>query len=210
MSETKQNLNIEPKETPPSILELPDIKIDQILLQSTRLFLNSVINEKMTWHISRGLIGLNTLNLAEANISGNNKCMPIVIYICSPGGSVTHGFNIIDTINEINTPVITIVKGMAASMAAVIAIAGKIRVMSKNSFLMFHPMTSGYGYDYIQFQQDDFNYIKRLNRRLVSFIKNHSKLNKKGNKKYLDKIQNGALYLSPKEAKKLGFIDRII
>ena len=71
---------------------------------------------------------------------------PILLYINSPGGSVTDGMAVIDIMNSISSPVYTCCLGTAASMAAVILAAGEKghRTVSENSRVMIHePLISG-------------------------------------------------------------------
>ena len=65
-----------------------------------------------------------------------NKTEPITLEINSPGGFVTYGLSIIDTIISIDAPIHTIVSGEACSMAAMISIVGTKRFITPNGFWM--------------------------------------------------------------------------
>ena len=70
----------------------------------------------------------------------------ISLYINSPGGSITDGMAIVDTINYIKSPVSTICVGMAASMGAVLLASGEKgrRFATPNSEILIHqPLISG-------------------------------------------------------------------
>ena len=72
----------------------------------------------------------------------------ISLYINSPGGSVTDGLGIVDTINYIKCPVTTICIGMAASMGAVLLASGEKgkRFATPNSEILIHqPLIGGQG-----------------------------------------------------------------
>lgn len=72
----------------------------------------------------------------------------ISLYINSPGGSVTDGFGIVDTINYIKCPVTTICVGMAASMGAVLLTCGEKgkRFATPNAEILIHqPLIGGQG-----------------------------------------------------------------
>ena len=72
----------------------------------------------------------------------------IYLYINSPGGSVTDGFGIIDTMNYIKCPVTTICVGMAASMGALLLASGEKgkRFATPNSEILIHqPLIGGGG-----------------------------------------------------------------
>lgn len=69
---------------------------------------------------------------------------PITLYINSPGGSVSDGLSIVDTMNFISCPVNTICMGMAASMGAVILACGEKRFALPHSRVMIHQPSAGF------------------------------------------------------------------
>ena len=71
---------------------------------------------------------------------------PIHLYVNSGGGNVRDTFAIIDCMRSLHSPVITQVEGIAASGAALIAMAGVPggRVVSPNSIIMIHQVSGGY------------------------------------------------------------------
>ena len=84
------------------------------LLNNRIIFLNGEINDDVSSLIVSELLYLDSLNHED-----------IHIYINSPGGSVTSGLAIIDTMNLVKSDVSTLALGLCASMAAVILSAGK-------------------------------------------------------------------------------------
>ena len=70
------------------------------------------------------------------SLTGTDKA--IRLYINSPGGSVSAGLSIYDTIQSLHVPVHTICMGMAASMAAVILAGGKERFILPHGEVMIH------------------------------------------------------------------------
>jgi len=71
----------------------------------------------------------------------------ILMYVDSPGGSVTAGMSIIDTMNFIKPPISTVITGQGASMGSLIATSGTKgkRFMLKNARHMIHQPSGGYG-----------------------------------------------------------------
>ena len=69
----------------------------------------------------------------------------IYIYINSPGGSVTAGLALYDTMKYIKPKIITICVGLAASMAAFILAAGDTRYALENSEIMIHELSTNIG-----------------------------------------------------------------
>ena len=79
-------------------------------------------------------------------LESESKDKDITLYVNSPGGSVTSGFAIIDTMKLVKADVSTVVVGMAASMGALIASQGTKgkRFALPNSKIMMHQPSSGF------------------------------------------------------------------
>ena len=131
----------------------------------------------------------------------------IYMYINSPGGSVTSGMAIYDTMNYIKSDVRTICVGIAASMAAFLLSSGTKgkRFALENADVMIHQPLGG-----MQGQASDMEIAcKRI-------LKMKDKLNKilaKNTNQSLTKIKKDTdrdYYLSSHEAKEYGLIDQII
>ena len=105
------------------------------LLQDRVIFLGSEINDQVANAIVAQLLFLETDN-PDAEIS---------LYINSPGGSVTAGMAIYDTMNYIKCPVRTVCIGMAASMGAFLLMAGEKgkRLALPNAEVMIHQPLGG-------------------------------------------------------------------
>ncbi|HTP52228.1 MAG TPA: ATP-dependent Clp endopeptidase proteolytic subunit ClpP [Anaeromyxobacteraceae bacterium] len=131
----------------------------------------------------------------------------ISIYVNSPGGSVTSGLAIYDTMQYVKAPVSTICLGQAASMAAVLlagGVAGK-RFAVPNARIMIHqPMGgfSGQATD-IEIQTKE---ILRLKSQLNHILARHTR-------QPLDRIEKDTdrdFFMGPGEAKEYGIIDEVI
>ena len=131
----------------------------------------------------------------------------ISIYINSPGGSVTSGMAIFDTMNFIKSDVKTICIGMAASMAAVLLASGEKnkRYSLPNSEIMIHQPLGG-----AQGQATD---IKIAAERIIKIKKKINTILAEKTGKDINKIISDTErdnYMSALEAKKYGLIDEII
>jgi len=134
-----------------------------------------------------------------------NKAEPISIEINSPGGWVTYGLSIIDTILSINAPVYTIISGEACSMAAMISIVGKKRFITPNGFWMQHStqdLVSGN----VNNIKDQAGFVIKLEKHMNDILKKYTKLNQR----QLTQIRNGQLWLFAEDALKYGIVDRIL
>jgi ATP-dependent Clp protease protease subunit len=131
----------------------------------------------------------------------------IFMYINSPGGIITSGFGILDTMNYIKPDICTICMGQAASMAAVLLSAGKKgkRSALENSRVMIHQPLGG-----VQGQATDIE----IHTKEILYLRD--KLNKilsknTGNSvKTIEKDTNRDNFMSAEVALKYGIIDQIV
>ena len=131
----------------------------------------------------------------------------ISLYINSPGGSVTAGLSILDTMNFIKPAVSTLCVGQAASMGAVLLCGGdkKKRFCLSNSRVMIHqPLGSFQG------QATDFDIQAK---EILSIRKRLNQILSNSTGQTVKKIESDTErdnFMSPEEAKKYGLIDDIL
>lgn len=166
------------------------------LLKDRIIFLTGEITDETSSIIVSELLYLDSVNNED-----------ICLYINSPGGSVTAGFSIYDTINFIKSDVKTIVVGMAASMAAFLLASGTKgkRCALKNSEIMIHQPLGGAKGQATEIQIAAERIIKlknKLNKMLATLT------NKDLNQIVIDTERD--YYMDAKEALSYGLIDQIL
>ena len=151
-----------------------------------------------------------TANVLQAQLlflDSTDSGSDISIYINSPGGSVTAGLGIYDTMQFITPDVQTICTGMAASMAAVLLVAGKEgkRQALPHSRVMIHQPLGG-----VQGQTSDIEIeareIQKYKKELYTIIAEHS--HTPFEKVWADSDRN--YWMTAEEAKEYGMIDNIL
>lgn len=186
----------------PSILEERQLNVTQMdvfsrLMMDRIIFLGSEISDYVANVIEAQLLFLDTADPGK----------DISIYINSPGGSVYAGLGIYDTMQFVGSKVGTICTGMAASMAAVLLVAGEKgqRAALRHSRVMIHQPMGG-----MQGQASDMEItvreIQKLKNELYQIIADHS-----GNK--LEKIAADSdrdYWMTANEALKYGMIDNVL
>lgn len=166
------------------------------LLKDRIIILNGEIDDNLANSIVAQLLYLDSIN--------NND---ISLYINSPGGSITAGMAIYDTMNYIKSNVSTICIGMAASMAAFLLASGESgkRYCLPNSEVMIHQPLGG--------AQGQATEIKIAAERILK-LKNklNTILSKKTNKslKQIEKDTERDNFMDAHEALSYGLIDKII
>jgi len=134
-----------------------------------------------------------------------DKTRPVCLEINSPGGYVTYGLSIIDTILAIEAPVYTIISGEACSMAAMISIVGKKRFITPNGFWMQHSTTDLFQGNVTSIK-DQAGFLSKLEKHLNDILVKNTKLSKR----QLTQIKNGQLWLFAEDALKFGIVDKIL
>jgi ATP-dependent Clp protease protease subunit len=162
------------------------------------LFLGSEVNDG----VANGLVA----QMLYLDSEDNSK--PIYLYINSPGGSVTAGLAIFDTMQYVKSEVVTICVGLAASMGAFLLAAGSKgkRLALPHSRIMIHQPLGGTS----QRQASDIEIEAREILRIKDLL-NQSMADMTGQP--LEKIAKDTdrdYFLSAAEAKDYGLIDRVI
>ena len=162
------------------------------------LFLGSEVNDSIA----------NSLVAQMLYLDSEDSSKPIYLYINSPGGSVTAGLAIYDTIQYVKSEVVTICVGLAASMGAFLLAAGTKgkRVALPHSRIMIHqPLggTSRRQASDIEIEAREILRMKEMLNRSLSEMSGQSfeKIEKDTDRDY---------FLSAEEAKDYGLIDRVI
>ena len=108
--------------------------IDEKMLEERKVFLWGMVDDDSAKHVIDRLLYLDLQNNKE-----------IQLYINSPGGYVTSGFAIYDTIKSLKSPVSTICTGLAASMGSILLSVGKKgrRFIQPHARVMIHQPSGG-------------------------------------------------------------------
>lgn len=186
----------------PYILEERQLNVTQMdvfsrLMMDRIIFLGTQIDDYTA----------NTLQAQLLYLDSVDPGKDISIYINSPGGSVTAGLGIYDTMQFINSDVATICTGMAASMGAVLLVAGQEgkRSALPHSRVMIHQPLGG-----MQGQARDMEIqveeIQKLRKELYSIIANHSHTDY--DKVFADCDRDH--WMTAEEAKEYGMIDQVL
>ena len=186
----------------PTIIEERQLNVAQMdvfsrLMMDRIIFLSTDVNDYTATVVQGQLLYLDSVDHGK----------DISIYLNSPGGSVIAGLGLYDTMQHIKSDVSTICIGMAASMAAVLLVAGAQgkRLALPHSRVMIHQPLGG-----VQGQASDIEItareILKYKAELYKIIADHSGMS-------LDRIEADAdrdYWMTAQEAKDYGMIDNIL
>jgi len=167
------------------------------LLKERIIFLVGPVNDNVATLVTAQLLFLES----------ENPKKEISFYINSPGGLVTAGLGIYDTMQYIKPPVSTLCIGQASSMGSFLLAAGEKgkRFSLPNSRIMVHQPSAGY-----QGQATDIEIhakeIIALKNRLNKIYSKHTKKSEEEIKKALERDN----FMTPSEAKTFGLIDEVV
>ena len=167
------------------------------LLKERIIFVNGPVHD-----------GMSTLVIAQLlHLEAENPTKEISMYINSPGGVVTAGMSIYDTMQYIKPKVSTLCVGQAASMGSLLLTAGAkdMRFSLPNSSIMVHQPSGGY-----QGQATDImihaEFTQKLKRRLNEIYVTHTGQDYDTVEAALERDN----FMSPEEAQAWGLIDKIV
>ena len=186
----------------PYILEERQLNVTQMdvfsrLMMDRIIFLGTEISDYTANTIQAQLLYLDSVDSSKE----------ISIYLNSPGGSVTAGLGIYDTMQFVSSPIATICTGMAASMAAVLLVAGQEgkRSALPHSRVMIHQPLGG-----VQGQASDIEItareIQKMKKELYTIISDHS--HTPFDKVWADSDRD--YWMTAQEAKEYGMIDQVL
>ncbi|MDA8747817.1 ATP-dependent Clp protease proteolytic subunit [Litoreibacter sp.] len=167
------------------------------LLKERIIFLNGPIHDGMSQLIVAQLL----------HLEAENPSKDISMYINSPGGVVTAGLSIYDTMQYIRPKVSTLIVGQAASAGSLLAVAGEagMRFSLPNARIMVHQPSGGY-----QGQATDImihaEETKKLKQKLNEIYAKHTGQTVKAVEKALERDN----FMSPEEALEWGHLDEIV
>jgi len=167
------------------------------LLKERIIFVNGPVHDGMSTLICAQLLFLEAENPAKE----------IAMYINSPGGVVTSGLSIYDTMQYIRPKVSTLVIGQAASMGSVLSVGGEngMRFSLPNSRIMVHQPSGGF-----QGQATDIMIhaaeTQKVKDKLIEIYVKHTGRDAEQIEKDIERDN----FMSPEEAKEWGHIDEIL
>lgn len=176
------------------------------LLKDRVIWLMGKVNEVSSHLICTELLYLDSLGRELDDSDESDRA--IHFYINSPGGSVSDGLAIFDTMNHIECPVYTYCVGEACSMGSFLLAAGKKghRYTFPNSTIMIHQPLGGTGFDQASQVEKRAQHLLNTKKRLTEIMCNLT------GKKYatVERDMDRDNFMNADEAVKYGIVDKIL
>jgi len=174
-----------------------DDQVYQRLLRERIIFLGSVVEDSMANAISAQLLLL----------AAEDPDKDIYLYINSPGGSISAGMAIYDTMQYIKNDVATVAMGLAASMGQFLLCAGAAgkRYALPHARIMMHQPSGGIGgtASDIKIQAEQMSFTKKKMAELISFHTGQ-------NPETIEADSDRDRWFNAEDAKEYGFVDHVV
>lgn len=166
------------------------------LLEDRIIFITGEINDNLSNIVIAELLYLDSISNDDINI-----------YINSPGGSISSGMAIYDTMNYIKSDIVTICIGLSASMASILLSSGTKgkRYMLKNSEVMIHQPLGGINRQASEIEIGA-NRIIKIKKKINKILS----INTNQNIKKIEKDTDRDYFMDAQSALKYGIIDKIL
>lgn len=172
------------------------VSVGSELYNSRIMFVEGEICAQGVMQIIKGLLALEQ----------QDSQVPITLVVSSPGGEVSAGLALIDTMQALSCPVHTVGMGLVASMGAVILASGDKRSAYANTQVMIHQLIGGTG----MLQQSDIeitaDHIRDLRSRLDELLAEHGNLSAEE----FHELTERDGWCTAQRALDLGIIDEIV
>jgi len=166
------------------------------LLRERVVFLNGPIDDGVSALVCAQLLFLES----------ENPKKQIDMYINSPGGVVTSGFAIYDTMQYIKSPVATLCMGMAASMGSFLLMAGEpgLRSCLSNASILLHQPSGGFQGQASDIERHAEDIVKTKRRMIALYAKHCGRLPEE-----VERTLDRDYFLTAEEAKTWGLVDNV-
>jgi ATP-dependent protease ClpP protease subunit len=175
-----------------------------ISVQENKIYYYSSVNRDSAVELNKKIAELESKSLSLSN-SLEIDPPPVKIMINSGGGSIVAGISSMDTIIRSKVPIHTYVDGFAASAATFLSVVGNHRLMSRNSYMLIHQLSTGFWGTYANFEDEKQN-LDLMMKTIKDVYKKYTKVPMK----QLDGILKHDLLWDAQKCLDMGMIDQII
>ncbi len=182
-----------------SVRGIQTIELEDAFLRDRKIFLIGEVNDESCNDLIKQLMYMES----------EDNTRPITLFINSPGGAVTSGLAVYDTIRLMKSPVTAVVTGIAASMGSIIMLACNERLMLPSSRIMIHDCSWSSrnlgGFKPHEVEQELIQ-LKNTNARLLGIIAERCGKTLK----QVSKVTMNDSYFDAKEAADFGLITGVL
>ena len=175
-----------------------------ISVQENKIYYYAGVNRDSAVELNKKIAELESKSLSLSNSLDINP-PSIKILINSGGGSIVDGISSMDTILRCKVPIHTYVDGFVASSATFLSVVGTHRLMSRNSYMLIHQLSTNFWGTYSRFEDEKEN-LDLMMKTIKDVYKKYTKVPMKR----LDTILKHDLLWDANKCLEYGLVDEII
>jgi ATP-dependent protease ClpP protease subunit len=176
-----------------------------IAVHENKIYYYAGVNRESAAELNKKIGELETKCLTLCHNLDLEQPPTLKILINSGGGSITSGISSMDTILRTKVPVETYVDGFCASAATFLSVVASHRLMSRNSYMLIHQLSTNFWGKYSEFEDEKQN-LDLMMKTIKNVYKEHTKVPMKK----LDEILKHDLLWDARTCLKYGLIDEIV
>lgn len=203
----KRTLQDESEEAPKIAFELPDLSFggfSDTKVNNNHIYFYEEVTQKSALNLNTKLREVEQ-QLVDKNHKHKFHEEYIYLHICSMGGCVFSAFSIIDTIKNLQVPVVSIIEGNAASAATLISVVCDYRLCHSNSFMLIHELSTGMWGKLSEIELEVEN-STNLMKRIKAIYKDNTNLTERD----LNLMLSEDRWWGSKDSKRMGLVDEIV
>ena len=176
-----------------------------IAVHENKIYYYAGVNRESAAELNKKIGELETKCLTLCHNLDLEKPPTLKVLINSGGGSITAGISSMDTILRCKVPVETYVDGFCASAATFLSVVASHRLMSRNSYMLIHQLSTNFWGKYSEFEDEKQN-LDLMMETIKRVYKEHTKVPEKK----LDEILKHDLLWDAETCLEYGLIDEVI
>lgn len=190
-------------------LDLPDIPFSlggfsDTKVENNHIYFYEDVSQKSALNLNIKLKDLEQ-RLLDKNYKHSLHQEYIYLHICSMGGCVFSAFSIIDTIQNLQVPVVSIIEGNAASAATMISVVCDYKLCHPNSYMLIHELSSSAWGKFSEIEIEVDN-LKKMMKRIKAIYKKYTTLTEED----LSGMLSNDVWRTSKESLNMGLVDEVI
>lgn len=175
-----------------------------LYVNNNHIYFNDDITSDTAFTLKKELQKLDSSIRSKSIIEDLENTQPIYLHLTTNGGCIHSALSVVDCIENLKTPVYTVIEGYVASAGTIISIHGQKRYITRNSYILIHQLRCGF-WGKLDYLEDEYNNCKKVDKHIIEMYLKKTKVNKK----QLLEILKKDIDYNATEAIKLGLVDEV-
>ena len=175
-----------------------------LYVNNNHIYFNDDITSESMFTLKKELQKLDRSLRSKQVLENLEAEQPIYLHLTTNGGCIHSALSVVDCIENLKSPVYTVIEGYVASAGTIISIHGQKRYITKNSYILIHQLRCGF-WGKLDYLEDEYKNCKKVDKHIIDLYLNKTNITKK----QLVEILKKDIDYNATEALKLGLVDEI-